>query len=204
MDPNIRIGDAERDEAISRLRAHHAAGRIDMIEFDDRMEKALEARTAGDLKAIFRDLPDEPFDEPAPAMPFPPRIAAHPYVPAHRPMQSVEARVTRPTYAAPGFFWIVFFVVIFTGMRLWPLLVLAAVWFWGVAPAIQGFKNPRPVEHQRFFYPAGDIDAELRALVHANRKIDAVRRFREVYGGGLREAKEAVDRIEREERGLGH
>lgn len=203
MDPNIRIGDAERDEAISRLRAHHAAGRIDMIEFDDRMEKALEARTAGDLKSIFLDLPDEPFDELVPPRPFP-AAGPHPYVPAHRPMQSVEARVTKPAYAAPGFFWIVFFVVIFTGMRLWPLLVIAAVWFFGIVPAIQAARGPRPVERQRFFYPAGDIDAELRALVHANRKIDAVRRFREVYGGGLREAKEAVDRIEREERGLGH
>ena len=55
----IRIGDAERDEAISLLQDHHAAGRLSTEEFDDRMGKALEAKVADDLTALFVDLPGQ-------------------------------------------------------------------------------------------------------------------------------------------------
>ncbi|HSN42797.1 MAG TPA: DUF1707 domain-containing protein [Propionibacteriaceae bacterium] len=57
MEP--RIGDRERDEAVARLREHHAAGRLDLSEFSDRMTRALEARTRSDLAPLFVDLPDD-------------------------------------------------------------------------------------------------------------------------------------------------
>ena len=37
---NLRIGDAERDEAIVLLREHMSAGRITAEEFDERMSAA--------------------------------------------------------------------------------------------------------------------------------------------------------------------
>lgn len=52
-----RIGDAERDLAVTELREHHAAGRIDATEFEDRMDAALHARTQGELDVLFADLP---------------------------------------------------------------------------------------------------------------------------------------------------
>ncbi|NLE99121.1 MAG: DUF1707 domain-containing protein [Propionibacterium sp.] len=209
MDPNIRIGDAERDEAISRLRAHHAAGRIDMVEFDDRMASALEARTAGDLLAIFADLPDQPFDPPPGALPQDPYAhhpvpAPQPYLPQNRPMQSVETKVDQPFYASGGLIWLIFFVMIVSGGRLWPLLVIAAIWVWGVVPITRAARNQPQVEPQRYYFPAGDIRAEVSALLRANRKIEAVKRWREVYGVGLKEAKDAVEAIEREDRGIGY
>lgn len=59
MDDNpIRIGDAERDTAVSALQEHHAAGRLTLDEFNDRLQSALGARTDVDLESLFVDLPE--------------------------------------------------------------------------------------------------------------------------------------------------
>ncbi|MCW2805329.1 MAG: hypothetical protein JWN06_3546 [Propionibacteriaceae bacterium] len=52
-----RIGDAERDRAAEYLREHLASGRLDQDEFDERVSRALTARTAADLDPLFVDLP---------------------------------------------------------------------------------------------------------------------------------------------------
>ncbi len=52
-----RIGDAERDRAVELLREHMAQGRLDQVEFDERLTTALSARTAADLDPLFSDLP---------------------------------------------------------------------------------------------------------------------------------------------------
>jgi hypothetical protein len=52
-----RIGDAERDRAVEYLRDHLADGRLDQEEFDDRLTRALTARTQADLDPLFSDLP---------------------------------------------------------------------------------------------------------------------------------------------------
>lgn len=43
------------------------------------------------------------------------------------------------------------------------------------------------------------LDTELRALVAAGHKIDAIKRYRELTGAGLKEAKDAVEALERGE-----
>jgi Domain of unknown function (DUF1707) len=53
-----RIGDADRDQAVGFLQEHMAQGRIDASEFDDRMSRALKARTASQLAVLFDDLPE--------------------------------------------------------------------------------------------------------------------------------------------------
>ncbi len=57
FDPNIRASDADRDRTVTLLREHLAAGRLDNMEFDDRMEKALAAKTLGELDLLMADLP---------------------------------------------------------------------------------------------------------------------------------------------------
>ena len=52
---NLRIGDAERDEAIVLLREHMSAGRITAEECDERMSAALTAKTRGELAILFND-----------------------------------------------------------------------------------------------------------------------------------------------------
>jgi Sec-independent protein secretion pathway component TatC len=53
----LRIGDAERDRAIAALGDHFAAGRLTSEEFDQRLDKALQARFNDDLEPLFADLP---------------------------------------------------------------------------------------------------------------------------------------------------
>jgi hypothetical protein len=53
----LRIGDAEREEAARILGEHFAAGRLDHQEYDERTDAVWAARTQGDLTPLFRDLP---------------------------------------------------------------------------------------------------------------------------------------------------
>jgi hypothetical protein len=54
---DLRIGDAERESAVSALTEHYAAGRLTQAEFDQRTSLAYAARTNADLWPLFRDLP---------------------------------------------------------------------------------------------------------------------------------------------------
>jgi Flp pilus assembly protein TadB len=56
-DPKLRAADADRDRIAERLRKSHAEGRLDMDEFQQRLERCLEARTFGELSELVRDLP---------------------------------------------------------------------------------------------------------------------------------------------------
>jgi Domain of unknown function (DUF1707) len=57
MTTAVRIGDAEREAAISSLTSHFAEGRLTLIEHEERIELALNARTGRDLDVLFADLP---------------------------------------------------------------------------------------------------------------------------------------------------
>ncbi|MGW4637350.1 DUF1707 SHOCT-like domain-containing protein [Sphaerisporangium sp. NPDC004334] len=54
---DLRIGDAERDEVMAALREHFAQGRLTHEELDERLDTALAARTAGELRRVTADLP---------------------------------------------------------------------------------------------------------------------------------------------------
>ena len=54
---DIRVSDAERDQAVAELSEHFQAGRLTQDEFDERSGHALEARTGLDLNGLFTDLP---------------------------------------------------------------------------------------------------------------------------------------------------
>ncbi|MEU8271797.1 DUF1707 domain-containing protein [Sphaerisporangium sp. NPDC049002] len=54
---DLRIGDAERDEVMTALREHFAQGRLTHAELDERLDTALAARTASDLRQMTADLP---------------------------------------------------------------------------------------------------------------------------------------------------
>jgi len=54
---SVRIGDAEREAAVSALNRHYAEGRLTSVEHDERITWALAAQTSGDLDKLFADLP---------------------------------------------------------------------------------------------------------------------------------------------------
>lgn len=53
----IRIGDAERDEVLTALQEHLAAGRLTVDEYEERAEQVVAARYADDLAQVLTDLP---------------------------------------------------------------------------------------------------------------------------------------------------
>lgn len=56
-DPSIRAADADRERTADRLRTSHAEGRLDMTEFQERLEQCYQANTLGELALLVRDLP---------------------------------------------------------------------------------------------------------------------------------------------------
>jgi Domain of unknown function (DUF1707) len=56
-DPRIRASDDDRDRTASLLREHHAAGRLDAEEFNERLDRTYAAKTMGELDEILSDLP---------------------------------------------------------------------------------------------------------------------------------------------------
>ena len=68
-DQYLRVSDAEREAATGRLAEHFAAGRLDRAEFDDRVRRAMTAKTRADLSGLVADLPETG----APAVPELPR-----------------------------------------------------------------------------------------------------------------------------------
>lgn len=56
-DPNMRVGDAERTQMSDTLSKHFAEGRLDESEFHQRLDKAMHAKTRGDLNGLLSDLP---------------------------------------------------------------------------------------------------------------------------------------------------
>ena len=75
----VRVGDAERNAAVTALGEHMATGRLDLDEYGTRSAVANTARTVGDLQALFADLP-----------------APHP----QRPGAQVQPLASRPGFVA--------------------------------------------------------------------------------------------------------
>ncbi|MFI1290192.1 DUF1707 domain-containing protein [Streptomyces sp. NPDC020792] len=55
--PELRASDADRERVVEHLRDALAEGRLDMTEFEERLEAAYQARTYGELAPLTRDLP---------------------------------------------------------------------------------------------------------------------------------------------------
>jgi hypothetical protein len=53
----IRASDQDRDRTARLLREHHALGRLDPEEFNERLDKVFLAKTIGDLDELTADLP---------------------------------------------------------------------------------------------------------------------------------------------------
>lgn len=71
----LRVSDADRHQAVERLREAYAEGRITLDELHERVDRALEAVTRHDVVSITRDLPKVAGKRRAPQGRFrPPRL----------------------------------------------------------------------------------------------------------------------------------
>jgi hypothetical protein len=109
---NVRASDAERNEVADKLSRHFAEGRLDQVEFKERLDRAMGATTRGDLDGLFDDLP---------------RLATEPIAPPPRRRRMI-----------PLLFIIVLFVVaagstlsFFSDWHVpWLLVFVAAAFVW--------------------------------------------------------------------------
>jgi len=63
----MRVSDAERSEVADALSKHYSDGRLDEAEFNERLQKAMSAKTRGDFAGLLADLP--PITPPPPPEP---------------------------------------------------------------------------------------------------------------------------------------
>jgi Domain of unknown function (DUF1707) len=56
----MRVSNADRTEVADRLSKHYGDGRLDEDEFNERLDRAMKAKTLADLHGLFADLPDSP------------------------------------------------------------------------------------------------------------------------------------------------
>jgi hypothetical protein len=80
---SLRVGTAEREQAVQALGEHFAQGRLDPQEFEERMSAAYAARTAADLDRLFDDLP---YPAPPQATAPYPTLGAYPVHPGPVPV----------------------------------------------------------------------------------------------------------------------
>ena len=72
VNPAMRAASADRERAVDVLKAAFAEGRLSQAEYNERMSRAYEGRTYGDLLALTSDLPAGPLPIPShPAWPVP-------------------------------------------------------------------------------------------------------------------------------------
>ncbi|WP_288749732.1 DUF1707 domain-containing protein [uncultured Corynebacterium sp.] len=116
----IRVGDAERSEALDRLGTLFADGYLEVSEFDERTAQAAVARTRGELATLFDDLPDQPA---APAKPSVSEIELEQKLAAKKKM---DAAMTAT--GVLGF--ITFFVDLDYAWVVWPVMgALMIAWY---------------------------------------------------------------------------
>src|SRR4051794_29184071 len=54
---HMRVGDADRQRVVAELQRHYVEGRLTSDELGERVDRALAARTEGDLAPLLEDLP---------------------------------------------------------------------------------------------------------------------------------------------------
>jgi len=74
--PDLRVSTAERSEVADALSQHFAEGRLDTIEFNERTEHAMTAKTRADLSTLLTDLPGHPESASAPSRRRRPRLSS--------------------------------------------------------------------------------------------------------------------------------
>jgi hypothetical protein len=81
--PGLRAADADRERTAEQLRTSHAEGRLDLAEFQQRLERCYEAKTVGELDELVRDLPRqyEQVERPSPGWLRPRGLGLAPLVP---------------------------------------------------------------------------------------------------------------------------
>ena len=144
-DATMRVSDAERAEVADQLAQHYGDGRLDQAELDERLGRAMGAKTQADLAGITADLPH-----------LDPRAGSRPATRAYPP--APRSRSGRPRsrllpvvllivlgfvawHAVTPFFWAPFWH--------WPGLWFGSAWWLWVALLVFCWLRFGPRRHRR-------------------------------------------------------
>jgi Domain of unknown function (DUF1707) len=112
----IRASDADRDRIAAALGDHHAAGRLTLEEFQERLDLAYAAKTLGELDDLMADLPRTDLSR------IPGQPGGYPPLPDRRGPGTVQA----PDGGLPAI------------VRLWLVISIVAFMLWLVSGASGG------------------------------------------------------------------
>jgi hypothetical protein len=134
-DPRIRASDDDRDRTATLLREHHAAGRLDAEEFNERLDKTFAAKTVGELDELLSDLPSIDLyrlpDHGLPRRPPVPGAGSHLEALAATGMSPPHSRFS-PAWQAAWGSWLSVSAVL---VVIWTLSGMGYPWFaWIVGP----------------------------------------------------------------------
>ena len=152
-DPRIRASAADRDRVAEALREHHAAGRLSIEEFEERLDRVYAAKTLGDLDGLVADLPAIDLYQlpiPASARPVPARPPAHPVGRLSPVWQAAWA-----AWASVTVLCVVIWLLSGVGY-FWPIWVAAP---WGAVMGVRWLLGVSPGDHHG---GRGEIRAQHR------------------------------------------
>lgn len=204
-DDYIRIGDAERDQAVARLQECHVEGRLTVDELDERLQAALKAKTGADIDKLFTDLPGGSprrgsATEQSSVAPVTPD-APYAFNPSNPPINGgfgeqrypQEPPGNNPWYTSVWVFWGAVVLVMSSRGALWfmiPLVLVAMIVGKKIAHS-QGRRPSLPPSSPRQL-TFEERDQVMREIA-AGRKISAIKMYREITGADLRTAKYTID-----------
>jgi hypothetical protein len=118
----MRAGDGDRKAVADRLKTALDEGRLDLSEYDERLQKTYAAKTFGDLNGLLDDLPGT-----MPVQHSQVQAYQTPIAPAAGPVPAEEHDSHRMAWLAPGMglFLVCTLVWLFGGMGyFWPVWTL--------------------------------------------------------------------------------
>jgi len=129
----MRAADADRDQVADRLRAALEEGRLDLTEYDERLQGAYAAKTYGDLDRLLTDLPNAAPVVPSPRPAPPEAIVAERSGLARAWVRHVWSPWLK-TAVWLTVIWLVAFVFAGDSVFYWPAWVLGP---WGVVLVVR-------------------------------------------------------------------
>lgn len=117
MNDQLRISDADRETAARELGEHFAMGRITADEHSERLEQIWAAKTAADLRPVFRDLPRQQAAQapraPRPAVTQTPRQREWPAMPPVPFLFKLLVGIVVLAFAVTHMWWVLIAVLVY-------------------------------------------------------------------------------------------
>jgi Domain of unknown function (DUF1707) len=124
MNPAVRAGDADRQQVVAELQRHYVDGRLSTDELSERVDRALAARTFGELDVLLADLPTEP------------RVPETPRTSWLTPFVTFPGVLLVGMLAMLIITWLLWLPN--GNAPVWPVFILGGVFFFGRSPRIRG------------------------------------------------------------------